>query len=53
MDPSTISPEQKRQLAIDRALDPDKQFSEIALINDEFFRAQDSLSSYAKKANAR
>ncbi len=52
VDPSTISPEQKRQLAIDRALDPDKEVSEIALINDEFFRAQDSLSSYAKKANA-
>ena len=52
VDPSTISPEQKRQLAIDRALDPDKEVSEIALINDEFFRAQDSLSSYAKKGNA-
>ena len=52
VDPSTISPEQKRQLAIDRELDPDKQVSKIALINNEFFEAQDSLSSYAKKANA-
>ena len=51
VDPSTVSPEQKRQLAIDRELDPEKQFSEIALINNEFFEAQDSLSSYAKKAN--
>jgi len=52
VDPSTVSPEQKRQLAIDRELDPEKQFSKIALINNEFFEAQDSLSSYAKKANA-
>ena len=52
VDPSTVSPKQKRQLAIDRQLDPDKQFNEISLINNEFFEAQDSLSSYASKANA-